>query len=937
MNANTTRPAAFSDDRAPAYAAPVTALPLAASVDESLLVFSVVGVAALVLDAVTQRLHGPSGTTARADRIVVAAVALGTIVAVLAGVRFEPTRVGVLDVALTVLLLVGVPLAVDGMTRAGGLICGVSVLAALGAYALAGFGRDDELAVVMAAVTAVALADAVIGTTVVGRGLRVATGFGIALGALLVDPVHGGGRPALTAMLLIGLFAVDAVIVAVGRLRRREPLGRIGDDHLPDRLQARGWRRPAVIALLLVVQAVLSALAVFSGRAVLSTAWAALGGLVLLLVVGVLAVHGTSTAAPTRRVGRWVALATVAVVVVVSVGVGATGLAAKDTYDLMESGRDHAKAGLSAARDGDTAAARRSFLAAARDFETAHDKLSSPLLLPTMAVPYLASNMRAARSLAAIGTDLADAGESVAAAVQPNALDVVGGRLPLEEVRAITPKLERATGVLDGAERRLQEVRDDPYLVPQVRDTVDKVQRELGKAAVEARHAALAAQLAPALFGGDGPRRYLLVVQNNAEARATGGFIGNYGVLTADNGKLHIDRLKRTREWNEALALSQPALEAPADYANRYAQFRPERTLQNVNMSPDFPSVGKVLMALAPDAGVGPVDGVMAVDPAGLAALLELTGPVQVEGWSEPISADNVVHIALKDEYEAFAETPERADFLGDIAQAAVDKATAENLGRPPQIAKVLGKAAHEGHFMFAFARPAEQRLAEDLDVAGGLATPREDSLAVTTSNAGANKIDTYLQRTIDADVHVTPADDGTTADVHTTVSVALANQAPAEGLPQIVIGPYKAGFVAGENRSFFSLYSPLRIDSTAVDGTPTPFNHQRERGQDVTSSFVDIPSSSTKTLSATLDGAVPLRDGWYTLRIDHQPTYNVDQVHLSIKVPRSWRIDNAVRAKVDTPQQASATLSLERTTTVRVHIVRSAGASLWERLSRPN
>ena len=167
-------------------------------------------------------------------------------------------------------------------------------------------------------------------------------------------------------------------------------------------------------------------------------------------------------------------------------------------------------------------------------------------------------------------------------------------------------------------------------------------------------------------------------------------------------------------------------------------------------------------------------------------------------------------------------------------------------------------------------------------------------------------------------------------------MSVALTNEAPAEGLPQIVIGPFKDGFVAGENRSMFSLYSPLRIDTTTVDGAPTGFNQQRERGQQVASTFVDIPSNSTKTVSATLDGNVPLRDGWYTLRIHHQPTYQVDQVHLAIGVPPSWRINKAVRAKVDTPQRATATVSLERTTSVRVHVVRSARANLWDRLNGP-
>src|SRR5439155_6307005 len=127
-------------------------------------------------------------------------------------------------------------------------------------------------------------------------------------------------------------------------------------------------------------------------------------------------------------------------------------------------------------------------------------------------------------------------------------------------------------------------------------------------------------------FGGHGTRTYLLVVQNNAESRATGGFIGSFGLLTADDGKLHISRLLRTSAWNNAVrANPDPKADAPADYRARYGQFQPERTLQNVNLSPDFPSVAKVLASLAPQAGLPAVDGVLAVDPVGLAALLQLT------------------------------------------------------------------------------------------------------------------------------------------------------------------------------------------------------------------------------------------------------------------------------------------------------------------------
>ena len=128
---------------------------------------------------------------------------------------------------------------------------------------------------------------------------------------------------------------------------------------------------------------------------------------------------------------------------------------------------------------------------------------------------------------------------------------------------------------------------------------------QLARADREAQHAAAAARLAPAIFGADGDRNYLLVVQNNAESRATGGFIGSYALITAHDGKLDVGDIIRTKTWDDTIAQqAQVTYRAPVDYTRRYAQYRPQTTLQNVNLSPDFPSVAQVLETLAPQAGL---------------------------------------------------------------------------------------------------------------------------------------------------------------------------------------------------------------------------------------------------------------------------------------------------------------------------------------------
>ena len=479
--------------------------------------------------------------------------------------------------------------------------------------------------------------------------------------------------------------------------------------------------------------------------------------------------------------------------------------------------------------------------------------------------------------------------------------------------------------------------RDDPYLLPQVDEAIAKVHTQLARAEGEARRASAAAKLAPALFGGDGSRRYLLVVQNNAESRATGGFIGNYALMTAENGKIHVGDMIRTNYWNRAVRADPTAeLSAPPDYLRRYTQFSPTTTLQNINMSPDFPSVSEAIMSLSTAAGVGPVDGVMSVDPAGLAALLELSGPVTVDSWPTPIDAGNVVNVTLRDAYSAFNDNlTDRTDFLGNVAKAAVDQATSGSLGKPAQIAKVLGKAAHDGHLTLAFARPEEQKLAEDLGIAQKMRPVRSDAIAVTSSNAGGNKIDYYLQRTVDYRVELTPDASLTEARASAELSVKLDNTAPSEGLPQYVIGPFDGRFVAGENRSFVSLYSPLSAAVAKVDAAPTSIAPGRERDRNVYSLFVNLLSKTEKSLDLQLDGVVKLHRGWYGLEVRHQPTLNPDTVHVSVAVPQGWTIDRAPGMKIPVKRRATVTVAgLDKTTTFRVHLAPDPGTwNLWDRL----
>lgn len=915
---------------------PAIGLAVAPDFDGVMLV-AVLGAAALaVFGLLTERHEAP-------ERATVVAVSLAAAVAVAAGARFGPTGVALIDVVAAWAFIVLVTEAADGLGNSDGVACSVGLAAAFGLFALAGFGDEYAVASVAAGLGGACFGFLAFNTRpaslFIGRGGRLAIGFTLAVGALAARPGAGpsgaAGRLAVPVILL-SLLILDASVVIFGRLRRRRPLTTGRSDHLAHRLAASGWKRAEASALLVIVQVALSILAVFTGRGVVPVWFGAAVAVAILAAVMVTASkHSVDRRSPVRLAGR-VRLGLVLLCVAIAAAIVPGAVAASDAADLMDRGRKAASRALSAAREGDAILASGFFRQAALTFGRASDKLDSPVFWGGLAVPGLAPNMRAARELADIGTDLARAGEDVTTAVKPELLEVIGGRVPLAEVRRITPTLESGANALSQALARIRGL-DDPYLIGPVRDAIDKVERQLASANGEAQRGVAAAKIGPAVLGGDGIRHYLLVIQNNAESRATGGFVGNFGLMTAQDGKVSIGELQRTAVWNSAMARAgQPMGDAPADYHARYDQFAPEYTLQNVNISPDFPSVASFLMSLTPEAGLGPVDGVLAVDPFGLAALLELTGPVDVQGWPTPIDADNAVDVTLRDAYAFFERTPERAEFLGDVAQTVVDEATSGGLGRPARIARVLGGAAHEGHLIVALARPEEQKLAEDLGVSGRMVPPRSDAVAVTTSNIAANKIDFYLQRNVNYRVQLDPNLDQDRARADSRLTVQLENTAPPEGLPRIVIGPYlPERFQAGENRTILSLYSPLVLTGATLDGNPVDVIPGVERSRNVYSLVASVPARTSQMLTANFGGVVRLRPGgWYEVDIGHQPTVRPDLLRVSVEVPVGWRIAEARGLERVSTRQATRTITQQEPERMRVRLVPDEPAwNLWDKL----
>ena len=208
---------------------------------------------------------------------------------------------------------------------------------------------------------------------------------------------------------------------------------------------------------------------------------------------------------------------------------------------------------------------------------------------------------------------------------------MVDGTIPIDEVRRVTPALVAGADTLERSLARLRDVAEEPYLLGPVRDAVDAVRQRAGARAPGRRATPRPPRSSPRRSSGPTARSAGTSSWCRTRPR-TGAPVGSSAPTASSpptDGDVDVGRLLRTGVWNGTLEDSAtPSTTRRSTTCKRYGQFRPQFNLQNVNLSPDFPTVGKVLETLAPEAGVGDVDGVIAVDPEGLAALLELTGPV---------------------------------------------------------------------------------------------------------------------------------------------------------------------------------------------------------------------------------------------------------------------------------------------------------------------
>jgi hypothetical protein len=583
-----------------------------------------------------------------------------------------------------------------------------------------------------------------------------------------------------------------------------------------------------------------------------------------------------------RRIVRFVAAGVLGAGVIAVLGFAVAAAAARSD---LEQGNDAARDAIDLLADGRFEEARAAFAEASARFTDADSALSRPWALPATLVPVLSQHRQSAVLLASEGSEVTESISAALSAVDYDGLRVINGSIDIAAIEALQAPLTELESAMDDLQAAVEQARS-PWLVDALSRRLDDLFVEVDEQRVKLANAQAAVTHAPAMLGADGPRVYFLAFTTPSEVRGMGGFMGNWAEITITDGRIEFSDFGRHNDLNAIASANGAVLSSlPDDVLQRYGSFLLSDAVRgdsgptvwsNLTAPLHFPFVAQTIAELYPQSGGAELDGVFALDIAATAALMEITGPVELADGTtlQPADAEQFL---LADQY-LLEDKDERVDLLETVANETVRQLLTSTLPSPPELGDLFGPLARQGRLVAWAERPEEQDVFERVGMTG-LLPDRDgaDGLAVSFNNAGGSKIDYYLRGAVDYDVSV----DRATDTVSGSLTVTLRNEAPASGLPDYVIGNL-VGEPVGTSVLYMTVFTGLQVTEYTVNGEPGEFSIGTEQGYNAASTYLQMPAGGSVTIEMSLSGTIE-DDVPYRLVVSNPPLVQPLEIDVSI------------------------------------------------------
>jgi nucleoside-diphosphate-sugar epimerase len=409
----------------------------------------------------------------------------------------------------------------------------------------------------------------------------------------------------------------------------------------------------------------------------------------------------------------------------------------------------------------------------------------------------------------------------------------------------------------------------------------------------------------PEITGVSGRKSYLVLIQNNLELRATGGFIGSYAKLDFENGK--ISNIKVDDIYNLDGGLQEVIL-PPTFLSNDLGQQR--LYLRDSNYEPDFPTSARTAQVFYRKEAGESVNGVLALDLSGSGKLLDAVGGLDLPEYGEHVSGENLFEKAITHaEVGFFPGSQAKKNYLTSLQTQLFNKLFYLSNQNWPAIIKALSDNLEQKHLLIYLSDPVLFSYVTSENWGGvmprGVEDPigeTHDFLAIVESNMGANKSNFYLNRTQALSTSI-----GKDGQIFHTLKVDYQNNSVSEVFP------------GGKYKNRFRIYLPLGAKLTKaslgeVDLLPS-FNAFSDYGRTGYTSLFEINPKEKKTLilDYTLPKPLAFVEGKVKYRLDviKQAGTNKDPFEWTMTYPINYDISQENSGALTSAQELKISTEL--------------------------
>ncbi len=427
----------------------------------------------------------------------------------------------------------------------------------------------------------------------------------------------------------------------------------------------------------------------------------------------------------------------------------------------------------------------------------------------------------------------------------------------------------------------------------------------------------------PKSLGFFGRKKFLVMFQNNAELRPSGGFLGSFGLIELEKGKVKNLKVEKNIYTLDKAFARRERIEPPWQLKKSLKIGR--LTLRDSNFDINFPDAAKRVIWFYERESGEAVDGLIAIDTTTITELIKLTRPIELPDYQTVITDENfVTELAYKIEREYFFKEENKVinqpkTILEDMLPAVIERLTELETKDADGFKKFLTEQVRTKHILAYHPDQAIFNLLDLFQLSGRLRGEDQptrageaDYLYLSNANLNGKKSSLNIDQSISLMATVDPS-----GRIKNSLSIRRRHLGTGQ-------------WPDGTNNNYLRVASPLgsKLISSSLQGEryDRAIETTEEAGMTIFGGFVNTPPG--QELELKIDYLLPerfnlLRRGTaverlkdrvfstaeqgrksYQILVDQQPGSRPSDLAISFVLPEGWSIEpKSLTAKLDSDQ----------------------------------